>query len=287
MHAPCNQFVLMPAPRRSRAHTQKTTQAKRADRYALYQRAVQDPVWEMEFVEQVFRERCGRAPCMLREDFCGTALAACEWVRRSPQHRAMGVDLDAGVLAWARAHNVARLKPSAAQRLTLMQADVLTVETPATDVLLAFNFSYWIFKERVTLRRYFERARLHLNPDGLFMLDAYGGYDAFKEMREREDFGNFTYTWDQAEYEPVSGHTICHIHFSFPDGSRLPRAFSYHWRLWTLPELREILGEAGFRKVQVYLEGTDAKTGEGNGIFRPAETAEADPAWIAYLVAEP
>ncbi len=277
----------MPATRRSRSHTKKITQAQRADRYALYQRAVQDPVWEMEFIEQIYRDQRGHAPCVLREDFCGTALAACEWVRRNPRHRAVGVDLDAGVLAWARAHNVARLTPSAARRLTLMQADVLTAETPAADVLLAFNFSYWIFRERATLRRYFERVRLHLETNGLFMLDVYGGYNAFKEMRERQDFGNFTYTWDQAEYEPVSGRTTCHIHFSFPDGSRLRRAFSYHWRLWTLPELREILGEAGFRNVQVYLEGTDARSGEGNGVFRPADTAEADPAWIAYLVAEP
>ncbi|HKV96633.1 MAG TPA: class I SAM-dependent methyltransferase [Gammaproteobacteria bacterium] len=277
----------MPATRHPRVKKKSITQAQRADRYALYQRAVQDPVWEMEFVERIFRERRGQVPYVLREDFCGTALAACEWVRRSPRHRAVGVDLDAGVLAWARAHNMAKLTPSAARRLTLLQDDVLTAETTVADVLLAFNFSYWIFKERATLRRYFERARLHLAAHGLFMLDAYGGYNAFKEMREREDFGNFTYTWDQAEYEPVSGHTTCHIHFSFPDGSRLARAFSYHWRLWTLPELREILGEAGFRTVQVYLEGTDAKTGEGNGVFRPADTAEADPAWIAYLVAEP
>lgn len=273
--------------RRSRIHTKKSTQARRADRYALYQRAVQDPVWEMEFVEWVFREHRGRAPRVLREDFCGTALAACEWVRRSPRHLAVGVDLDAEVLAWSRAHNMAKLAPSAAQRLSLMQADVLSAETVPADVLLAFNFSYWIFKERDTLRRYFERVRQHLAADGLFMLDAYGGYNASKQMRERQDSGSFTYIWDQAEYDPISGHTVCYIHFAFADGSRLNRAFSYHWRLWTLPELREILGEAGFRKVQVYLEGTDTKSGEGNGVFRPAAVGAADPAWIAYLVAEP
>jgi len=260
-------------------------QAQRADRHALYQQAVQDPVWEMEFVERVFREWRGRAPLRLREDFCGTALAACEWVRRSLQHEAVGVDLDGEVLAWAGEHNVRKLASSAARRLSLMQADVLTADTGPADVLLAFNFSYWIFKERATLRRYFERVRAHLATDGLFMLDAYGGYNAFKEMSERQDFGRFTYTWDQAEYEPVSGHTTCHIHFSFPDGSRLPRAFSYHWRLWTLPELRELLTEAGFSDVRTYLEGTDPKTGEGDGVFQPAARGEADPAWIAYLVA--
>ena len=277
----------MPKARRSKPTAKIPTQAERADRYALYQRAVQDPKWEMEFVEQIFRERFGREPRVLREDFCGTALAACEWVRRDPQHRAVGVDLDAEVLGWARAHNISKLTTSAARRLTLVQEDVLTANTVAADILLAFNFSYWTFKRRATLRRYFRQARAHLRSDGVFMLDAYGGYNAFKEMRERQDFGSFTYIWDQAKYDPVSGQTTCHIHFTFPDGSRLARAFSYHWRLWTLPELREVLAEAGFAQVYIYLEGTDPKTGEGNGVFRPADSGDADPAWIAYLVAVP
>lgn len=276
----------MPVTRQFRTKTKKLTQAQRADRYALYQRAVQDPIWEMEFIERVFRERRGRMPHVLREDFCGTALAACEWVRRNQRHRAVGVDLDAEVLSWARSHNVSKLPTSVAQRLMLIQADVLTAETVPADVLLAFNFSYWVFKERATLRHYFKRARAYLAPDGLFLLDAYGGYNAFKEMRERQDFGRYTYIWDQADYDPVSGCTTCHIHFTFPDGSRLPRAFSYHWRLWTLPELRELLLEVGFSRVHVYLEGTDENTQEGNGVFSLAERGEADPAWIAYLVAE-
>lgn len=273
--------------RRSRSPKKKLTQAQRADRHALYQHAVQDPVWEMELIENIFRQRRGRAPQRLREDFCGTALSACEWVRRHRTHHAIGVDLDTEVLDWARAHNLARLTPSDARRLTLLQSDVLTAETGPVDLVLAFNFSYWIFKERAALRRYFSRVRASLQLDGLFFLDAYGGHDAFREMRERQDFGRFTYIWDQAKYEPVTGETTCHIHFAFPDGSRLRRAFTYHWRLWTLPELRELLAEAGFSKVTVYFEGTDPGTGEGNGEFVPAARGEADPAWIAYLVAEP
>ncbi|HVA55992.1 MAG TPA: class I SAM-dependent methyltransferase [Gammaproteobacteria bacterium] len=264
-----------------------TTQAARADRYDLYQKSVQDVKWEMEFLEGVFHKRRGRPPLLLREDFCGTALAACEWVRRDRRHHAIGVDLDEGVLAWSSGHNLTKLAPSAAARITLLQADVLTANTAPVDLLLAFNFSYWVFKERAVLRSYFQQAHRHLAPDGLFMLDAYGGYDAFRVMRERQDFGRFTYIWEQAEYEPVSGHTTCHIHFAFPDGSRLKRAFSYHWRFWTLPELREVLLEAGFSSVTVYLEGVDEKRGEGNGIFTPAERGDADAAWIAYIVAEP
>jgi hypothetical protein len=78
----------------------------------------------------------------------------------------------------------------------------------------------------------------------------------------------------------------CHIHFKFPDGSRLKRAFSYEWRLWTLPELRDLLDEVGFSRTTVYWEGTDEETGEGNGIYEPAESGAADAGWICYLAAE-
>ncbi|MDE2091561.1 MAG: class I SAM-dependent methyltransferase [Gammaproteobacteria bacterium] len=263
------------------------TLAERADRHALYQKSVQDPAWEMQFVEQTFRDLRGRAPFRLREDFCGTALAACEWVSRNRRHEAIAVDIDMAVLAWGREYNLARLGAGAARRITLLQADVLKVRSTAADIVLAFNFSYWVFKERAILKRYFRQVRRGLADDGLFMLDAYGGYDAHRRMRERQDFGRFTYIWEQAEYEPVSGQTTCHIHFSFPDGSRLPRAFSYHWRLWTLPELRELLMEAGFAKVTIYFEGINKRSGEGNGIFTAAARGDADAAWIAYLVAEP
>ena len=83
----------------------------------------------------------------------------------------------------------------------------------------------------------------------------------------------------------ITGDCTCYIHFKFPDGSKLKRAFSYAWRLWTAPELKDMLHDAGFRKVTVYWEGED-EDGEGNGEFTPSETGEADLAWIAYIVAE-
>ena len=51
---------------------------------------------------------------------------------------------------------------------------------------------------------------------------------------------------------------VNHIHFEFTNGSRLKRAFTYEWRLWTLPEIRELLGEAGFSRSTVYWEDRDA-----------------------------
>jgi len=101
--------------------------------------------------------------------------------------------------------------------------------------------------------------------DGMLLLDAYGGSDAFREIEEKREEKGFTYVWDQHFFNPLTGHVINHIHFRFRDGTRLERAFTYEWRLWTLPELTELLREAGFRDVTVYWEGSE-KSGEGNGV---------------------
>jgi hypothetical protein len=66
----------------------------------------------------------------------------------------------------------------------------------------------------------------------------------------------------------------------------MKRAFTYEWRLWTLPEIRELLEEAGFSKVTVYWEGTDEETGEGDGKYYPSLQGDADPSWVCYLTAE-
>jgi hypothetical protein len=119
----------------------------------------------------------------------------------------------------------------------------------------------------------------------VFGLAASGGRESLERRRERRRVGGFTYVWDQHRFDPISHDTTCHIDFEFRDGSRLRRAFSYHWRLWTLAELRDLLAEAGFSDCTVYWEGTEARSNEPNGIFRPRRHAEEDPAWVAYLVA--
>lgn len=261
------------------------TMAQRADRLALYERAVHDPATEVDFLQRAFRDARKRLPRSFREDFSGAASAACEWVRRGPQRRAIGVDIEPAVLEWGRLKRLSRLTPAARRRVSLVNADVLTVRTRPVEVIAALNFSYWVFKEREQLLRYFRNAFSGLTRDGILVLDAFGGYEACREMRERTEHRGFTYVWHQARYHPVNGHLLCHIHFRFPDGSRLDQAFSYDWRLWTLPELREILLQAGFRHVTVYWEGDDGEGG-GNGEFTPSTTGEADGGWIAYVVAE-
>ncbi len=269
---------------RPAARSKRPTQAERSDRHLLYEAAVQNVEAEIDFIDETFTTLRARKAALLREDFCGTANTSCAWVRRRRGNRAWGVDLDPVVLEWARCHKLPELPPARRERVRLMNVNVLGVRTEPMDIVLAMNFSYWVFKDRDTMKRYFRRVRDGLAPDGVFFLDAFGGYEAFREMEESTEHGRFTYIWDQESYNPINGDLTCHIHFKFKDGSRMPRAFSYHWRLWTLPELTEMLEECGFRAT-VYWEGTD-RNGDGDGHFTPATVGEADAGWIAYIVAE-
>ncbi len=270
-----------PAP----ATDRRQTMAAKADIHELYEEAVQDVEMEVDFLLSTFKELRGRTPYVFREDFCGTASACCEWVRRGRKYQAIGVDIDPSVLEWGRKNRVGRLPAEDQARVRLFESDVLDVETPQVDVIAALNFSYFILDSREKMRRYFKRCFEALKDDGILFLDMYGGPEAQEETKEKTKYKHFTYIWHQATFHPVTHFARCHIDFKFPDGSKIKKAFSYEWRLWTPPEIRELLLEAGFVKATVYWEGED-EDGEGNGEFTPEEKGVADLAWIAYVVAE-
>ena len=259
--------------------------AEQYELHELYEEAVQAVDAEVEFLEETFRALRGRDAVSFREDFCGTASAACEWVRTGEGRYAIGVDNDAETLDWGRRHRVARLTEQDRARVKLIEADVRTVDTEQVDLIGAFNFSYWMFETRDMLRDYFRSCRDALVDDGILFLDAFGGPDSIEVQKEKTKFDNFTYIWDQAEFHPVTQHMVCHIHFKFPDGSKIKRAFTYEWRMWTLPEIRELLLEAGFKSARVFWEGED-DDGEGNGEFTETDRGESDLAWVCYIVAE-
>ncbi len=267
-------------------HKKGPTMAELADKHVLYEQSVQNVEFEVEFVADTFKSIRQRKARAIREDFCGTAKAACHWVEQHKDNTAVGVDLDADVLAWGRKHNVAKLKSKEAARVSLLNNNVLDVETDPVDAVLAMNFSYWCFKTRDMMRTYFKKVHADLVDDGVFFLDAFGGYEVYEEMEEETEYDDFTYIWDQAKYNPLTGDMTTHIHFKFPDGSELWPAFTYEWRLWSLPEIRELLTEAGFKKVTIYSQRWDEETDEETEEFYPTETMDADPGWVIYITAE-
>jgi SAM-dependent methyltransferase len=256
--------------------------AKTADKHDLYQRSVQDADTEVRFVDDVFRSLRGRTPKSMCEDFCGTALLTATWVKKSKERTGTGIDIDPSVLAWGVERNLSPIGEPGA-RVTLHERDVRKPAPGRFDVIAAFNFSYWIFKTRDEMRRYFERCRRGLAKNGLFFLDAYGGWESHEPMLEhRAIAGGFTYIWDQDKIDPITNGVLNHIHFKFKDGTKIDRAFTYDWRFWTLPELRELLEEAGFANVRVYWDTSDDDDHE---VYRARKRADNQPGWLAYIVA--
>ncbi|HEX9722777.1 MAG TPA: class I SAM-dependent methyltransferase [Vicinamibacteria bacterium] len=272
------------AKKKRKKNKKPTLTARKADKFVLYEQSVQAPEIDCRFLARYYKKMTGRPARVFREDFCGTAALSCWWVRLHSENRAIGVDLDAGTLKWARGHNVSRLKEDQRKRVRLIRNNVLTVRFPKVDIVAAMNFSYSVFKTRDLMRQYMRNAYRSLRPHGLLMMDAWGGRDTMLETQDRRRLHGFTYIWDQVDFDPVSHDILCKIHFEFRDGTKMRNAFIYGWRLWTLPEMQEIMTEAGFHDVHVLWEGSDRKTGEGNGRFRRCTRGGDEEAWIAYVV---
>jgi len=261
--------------------------AATADRYDLYQRAVNSPEADVDFLFKVYGQlRNGQRPRHLREDFCGTANLAAEWLKRGPELTAEGFDLDPEPIEWGKRANFASVQDGT-DRMTFHVADVRSRALVKPDITTAPNFSYWCFRTREEMKGYFRSALEDLAPGGLFVLDVYGGPESIIEMEEQRDIdGKFTYVWDQRQYWPGTGEYHTAIHFRFKDGSELYDAFTYLWRFWHLTELKDILTEVGFKSVGNYFEGTDPEDEEaGDGNFELDEKGENCQAWIGYIVA--
>lgn len=255
------------------------------DRYALYEAAVQGVDYDLDFAARLFRRLRGRPARVMREDFCGTAALSCGWVLRSPENVAYGIDLDPEPLAWARKHRLARL--NGRDRVHLVQGDVLNARTPRADVTLAHNFSFWVFKKRRQLLAYFRAARRQLKSDGVLILSMYGGTESFEPNGETRRIPAtqavdgtrlpaFRYIWDQESFNPLTHEVFCSITFEVPGHKKMRRAFVYDWRLWTLPEVLELLEEAGFRESRAYVD-------TGDGVYHQRRSFMNQPGWLAII----
>ena len=179
-------------------------QAKTADRYVLYEESVQDPAAEVKFVRRVYKKMFGKTPTRLREDFCGTGAIACRWAKSSPDNVAVGIDLDPVPLKWGMKNHVKQLG-KAADRVELIRGDVLVPRDDKMHIICANNFSYFTFKKRKQLKTYFEAVHHALDAEGFLYLDIYGGPESQIPQLEEWEHEDYTYVWDQDDYDPVTG----------------------------------------------------------------------------------
>jgi len=272
-------------PSKKKRAKKKKTEAERADRHALYERAVQDPATDAATLAKLYKSLRKKAPKSLREDFCGTATLSTEWVKGGKSRTAFGVDLDRPTLDWGIENNIGGLSTGAAARIQVIEGNVLDATGPHCDVTAALNFSYCCLKDRKTLVAYFRNVHRNMPEDGLFIMDVLGGSETMGEDENRHDLGEFTYRWKQHFFDPLTHEMRCSISFYFDDGSKLAPAFEYDWRLWTMPELCDALEEAGFSRVHRMWEKTD-KRGNATGDFFEPKRVENQESWWTYLVAE-
>lgn len=264
----------------SKKHLQPTF-----DKYALYHKAVQSADGDVVFLRQVYKDLRKKDPRIFREDFCGTFALSCEWVKLHPEFQAIGIDLDPEPIEYGRAKYLPKLKDHQQKRLKIVEANVLEPGLGQADILAAMNFSYFLFKSRELLRTYFANAYKNLKPDGVFVVDLFGGSLCYDQNEEKTVHRGFSYYWDQESWDPVTNFATFHIHFRPKGKPKMERVFTYDWRMWSIPELREVMAEVGFKKTHVYWEGT-SKSGGGNGKFTRTEKGESCQSWISYIAAE-
>ncbi len=255
------------------------------DIFKLYIDSVQSPEVDLEFIERVFKDLRKKSPVTIREDFCGTFVLAKTWVEKNKKNKAIAVDLDPKPLRYGKEHFFDPMTDDQKKRLQVFQKDVRDPKLPKSDVVTVLNFSYFLFKKRQELVDYFSRVRKKLNASGVFLMDVFGGMACGEPNEEHTKFRKHTYFWDQKTFNPITNEAKFAIHLKPKGKKKKKNVFTYDWRFWSIPELREILEDAGFKQTYVYWEGSPRKSLGGNGVFRRTEKGEPCEAWIAYVVA--
>ncbi|XP_071729759.1 uncharacterized protein [Rutidosis leptorrhynchoides] len=297
-------------------------------KFSLYQQSVQSPKGDISYLQKFFLTYVGgRAPLHLQEDFCGTALLSTEWLRSDSRRTAIGLDLDVEALEWCIENNVNKIGADLSSRIFLYHGNVLqpqeaklvksnlqnvmnnlTIENkdtnsepvaisetlPPRDIICAFNYSCCCLHSRRELVSYFKHARNALSKKGgIFVMDLYGGTSSECELRMQRRFPNFTYTWEQAGFDIVQRKTRISLHFTLQK-KKLRHAFSYSWRLWSLPEIKDCMEEAGFRSVHFWMrqmpDSQNIKSIEGFGAgqdikYEEVTSFQQQDSWNAYIVA--
>lgn len=202
---------------------------------------------------------------MLCEDFCGPASIARAWLAMDRRHRAVAVDRDVEPLGHA-VRKLTASDPHALERFVVRERDVFEADDRC-DVIAALNFAVCEIHTRARLVTYLRNVQFRLGAGGVAAFDLYGGEAALSagvsEQVVEVEGGEVLYVWQQVSADPMTAYVENAIHFETPDGQRMDNAFVYRWRLWSVPELRDALREAGFASTEVRCRYGEAMDGEG------------------------
>ena len=256
-------------------------------KYELYELSVQSPDTHALWFDQIYSNTFKKKASHLREDFCGTFQLSCEWIKLRSQNTALGLDLDPEPITYGMDHHFSKLTSRQKSRLKITQKNVLYPTRTQSDLIVACNFSFCIFKKREQLLKYFKSCRSSLKSEGMLLLEIAGGPGMIAPMREKKEVKRtkkekFTYIWHQKSFDPITHDAQYSIHFKLNSGKTLKDQFTYDWRLWSIPELKDALTDAGFDDVIIYWE--TEHEGEGTDEYVPTEKGDNSYAWVAYVL---
>lgn len=260
------------------------------DKYFYYTNSVQSAPHDAELLWKMFRKsRKGALPeqVMFQEDFCGTAALCYEWAALAPECHAVGIDLDQKALDWGKKHHSQEHDEDVFNRVTTICGDVLADHHIRPNLICALNFSYFFIEDRQKMLEYFRSSRNSLQQDGLLVLDCFGGpaYQNTHLDRRTNPEEKFTYWWEVESFDSISHHMTCHLHYQRRGEKKREKVFTYHWRQWSVPEITDLLREAGFSNIEYWAEGM-TKSGEGDGRYKPVTQEKNCEAWVCYIVAK-
>ncbi|KAG8078535.1 hypothetical protein GUJ93_ZPchr0007g5787 [Zizania palustris] len=169
-----------------------------------------------------------------------------------------------------------------------------SVTLPARDIICAFNYSCCCLHRRKDLVLYFRHAFNALSKrGGIFVMDVYGGTSSERKLRLQRRFPSFTYFWEQEEFDIISRQTRISLHFQAGKKQMLRHAFTYHWRLWSIPEIKDCLEEAGFKSIHTWIREMPNTQSSGNAKeynadrdvkYEELQHFSQGDAWNAYVV---
>nr|CAB3478909.1 unnamed protein product [Digitaria exilis] len=263
-------------------------------KFHLYQLSVQSPKGDISYLQKFFLMYVGRrVPLHLQEDFCGTALLSSEWIRTDARRTAIGLDLDLESLEWCLENNLSKIGADGYSRMLLFHGNVLQpkearlVKQKFNDLVQGLDVNS---NNGANSKHAFNALSKR---GGIFVMDVYGGTSSERKLRLQRKFPSFTYFWEQEEFDIISRQTRISLHFQAGKKQMLRHAFTYHWRLWSIPEIKDCLEEAGFKSIHVWIREMPNTQSNGNAKeynanrdvkYEESQRFNQGDAWNAYVV---
>ncbi len=235
-------------------------QSKIPSKFELYQKSVQNAKKEAEFFRKVYRLIYNKVPETFREDFCGTGLLSCEWVKSNVMNSAVGLDFDKETLEWGRDNNINNLT-SGADRIKLLEQNVLDEfdQSQKFDIICSLNYSHFLLQKRKEIFKYFSNMVQNLQTKGIFILDFYGGSHIFTDHKYQRSKSSSFYEFSGKKMNILNNQSACSLNYKIKKNKYKPM-FSFNFRIYSIIELREALEEVGLNGFKLYIkeiEGDD------------------------------